>query len=228
MARPTIVSATGSSSRSPTGAIASSRSAAARWGRAKPKYINSPDTPLFHKGRTLFGLARAREAARAEASVVVVEGYMDVIALAAVGLDHAVAPLGTAITEDQIRELWRLAPEPVLCLDGDEAGLRAAVSAADRALPLLKPGYSLRFALLPAGEDPDSVVRHGGAGALKPLLDDALPLADVLWRNAVNRKALDTPERRAALERTLHELVGRIGDATVRGYYRDYVNQRLW
>lgn len=196
-------------------------------GEAKPKYINSPDTPLFHKGRTLFGLARAREAARAEASVVVVEGYMDVIALAAVGLDHAVAPLGTAITEDQIRELWRLAPEPVLCLDGDEAGLRAAVSAADRALPLLKPGYSLRFALLPAGEDPDSVVRHGGAGALKPLLDDALPLADVLWRNAVNRKALDTPERRAALERTLHELVGRIGDATVRGYYRDYVNQRL-
>ena len=196
-------------------------------GDGKPKYINSPDTPLFHKGRTLFGLAHARKAARAEASVVVVEGYMDVIALAAVGLDHAVAPLGTAITEDQIRELWRLAPEPVLCLDGDEAGLRAAVSAADRALPLLKPGYSLRFALLPAGEDPDSVVRHGGAAALKPLLDDALPLADVLWRNAVNRKTLDTPERRAALERTLHELVGRIGDATVRGYYRDYVNQRL-
>ena len=196
-------------------------------GDGKPKYINSPDTPLFHKGRTLFGLARSREAARAEASVVVVEGYMDVIALAAVGLDHAVAPLGTAITGDQIRELWRLAPEPVLCLDGDEAGLRAAVSAADRALPLLKPGYSLRFALLPAGEDPDSLVRQGGAAALKPLLDDALPLADVLWRNAVNRRTLDTPERRAALERELSESVGRIGDATVRGYYRDYVNQRL-
>ena len=196
-------------------------------GDGKPKYINSPDTPLFHKGRTLFGLARSREAARAEASVVVVEGYMDVIALAAVGLDHAVAPLGTAITEDQIRELWRLAPEPVLCLDGDEAGLRAAVSAADRALPLLKPGHSLRFALLPAGEDPDSLVRHGGAGALKPFLDNALPLADVLWRNAVNRRTLDTPERRAALERELSELVGRIGDATVRGYYREYVNQRL-
>src|SRR3546814_816658 len=125
----------------------------------QPKYLNSPETPLFHKGRVLYGLAQALKAARDANEVVVAEGYMDVIALAQAGLTQAVAPLGTALTEEQMAELWRLAPEPILCFDGDVAGQRAAARAAERALPLLKPGHSFRFALLPAGEDPDSLDR---------------------------------------------------------------------
>ncbi len=139
-------------------------------GDGQPKYLNSPDTPLFHKGRVLYGLAQAREAASKAGEVIVAEGYMDVIALAQGGFPHAVAPLGTALTEDQITELWRLAREPIVCFDGDAAGQKAAARAADRTLPILKPGHSLRFVTLPIGEDPDDLIKRGGAKAMRAVL----------------------------------------------------------
>src|SRR5258706_1429831 len=151
-------------------------------GEGQPKYLNSPETPLFHKGRTLYGLGQALRPARDAGEIVVAERYMDVIALAQAGFAQAVAPLGTALTEDQMGELWRLVAEPTLCFDGDGAGERAAAPAAERALPLLKPGQSLRFALLPAGEDPDTLVIAPGAPAMRAVLDAALPLAEMGWR----------------------------------------------
>ena len=196
-------------------------------GEAKAKYLNSPETPVFHKGSVLYGLALAAPAVREIGTVVIVEGYMDVIALYGAGLRHVVAPLGTAVTEDQIRLLWRAAPEPILCLDGDAAGRKAAERAADRALPGLRPGCSLRFAFLPWGEDPDSVVRGDGIEALTEILDAAEPLAEVVWRSTVAGKAVDTPERRALLRRSLAELTRRIGDNTVRAYYREFFDGRL-
>ena len=162
----------------------------------QPKYLNSPDTPLFQKGRVLYGWALARIAAAKDPSAIVVEGYMDVIALHRAGFATAVAPLGTALTEVQIEDLWRIAPEPVLCFDGDAAGQRAAARALARALPILKPGLSLRFATLPAAEDPDSLILHHGPAAMRELLDRAQPLAEVLWRVEAGQP-IDTPERRA-------------------------------
>ena len=196
-------------------------------GEAKAKYLNSPETPLFHKGSVLYGLALAAPAVRESGTVVIVEGYMDVIALHGAGLRHVVAPLGTAVTEDQIALLWRAAPEPILCLDGDAAGRKAAERAAERALPGLRPGCSLRFAFLPWGEDPDSIVRGEGIGVVREVLEAAEPLAEVLWRSAVAGKAIDTPERRALLRRSLAELTRRIGDKTVRAYYREFLAARL-
>ena len=155
------------------------------------KYLNSPETPLFHKGQTLYALALAREAAAKDAEVIVTEGYMDVIALHQAGFGGAVAPLGTAVTEAHIQALWRLAPEPVLCFDGDNAGQRAAHRAAERALPLLAPGRSLRFAILPAGEDPDSLLQAGGLAAMDTVLGAARPMVDVLcgpWKPAASRR----------------------------------------
>ncbi|MCZ6522639.1 MAG: DNA primase, partial [Alphaproteobacteria bacterium] len=197
-------------------------------GEARAKYLNSPETPLFHKGRTLYNLARARAPARQAGTVLVVEGYMDVIALAVAGLGHAVAPLGTALTEAQMEELWRLAPEPVLCLDGDAAGRRAAYRAAERSLPLLKPGHSLLFALLPNGEDPDSLVRRRGVRAMTALVEAAAPLSDMLWAKETASGRLDTPERRAALEQRLLRQVSEIRDETVKQYYRRHFKARLW
>jgi DNA primase len=196
-------------------------------GEGQPKYLNSPETPLFHKGRVLFGLAQAAEAIRETGEVVVAEGYMDVIAMSQAGLAQAVAPLGTALTEEQILLLWRLAPEPILCFDGDAAGERAAARAADRALPLLKPGCSLRFALLPPGEDPDSLVRARGAGALTERLKAALPLAELLWRLETAARRFDTPERRSGLRQRLGALAARIADRTVQEDYRLEFDHRL-
>ncbi|HZD26552.1 MAG TPA: DNA primase, partial [Alphaproteobacteria bacterium] len=181
----------------------------------KAKYLNSPETPLFHKGRLLYNLAGAREAVREAGTVLVTEGYMDVIALAEAGFGHAVAPLGTALTEEQMQELWRLAPEPVLCFDGDNAGQRAAFRAAERALPLLKPGHSFRFVGLPPGEDPDSLVRGQGAGAMRALVEAAEPLGAVIWRMATEGQSFNTPERRAGLRQALREAVARIADPVV-------------
>jgi DNA primase len=189
-------------------------------GDGQPKYLNSPEGPLFHKGRTLYALHIAREAASAGAPVIVAEGYMDVVALHRAGFRGAVAPLGTALTEDQLVELWRLAAEPVLCFDGDAAGQRAAERGAVRALPLLAPGKSLRFVSLPAGQDPDDLVRQpGGPEAFRTLLAEAAPLAAVLWATEVGRGPLDTPERRAALRVRLREHINRIGDRDVRRFY---------
>ena len=196
-------------------------------GAARAKYINSPETDLFHKGRALYNLAGARRAAREFDALIVAEGYMDVIALHRAGLTHAVAPLGTALSEDQLGLMWRLAAEPVLCLDGDEAGRRAAIRAAERALPLLRPGRSLRFAFLPPGADPDSVIAEGGRAALAPTLDAARPLVDVLWELEVARNPADTPERRAGLRKSLDERVAQIADKDVRAAYFDEFRNRF-
>ena len=197
-------------------------------GDGQPKYLNSPDTPLFHKGSVLYGLAQAREPALQAGTVVVCEGYMDVITLHRAGFAHAVAPLGTALTEQQIELLWRMAPEPIICLDGDAAGRRAAAKAAERALPLLKPGLSLRFASVPPPEDPDSFIRKQGAGALQEVLDRALPLSEVLWRQELAGYAIDTPERRAALEHDVMKLVAGIADRSVADQYRSHFRSLLW
>jgi DNA primase len=198
-------------------------------GEAKAaKYINSPDTPLFDKGRTLYNLAPARQAAHDGHSVIVAEGYMDVIALSRAGFKGAVAPLGTALTETQIEEIWRLADEPVLCFDGDAAGGRAAMRAAERALPLLKPGRSLQFAYLPKGEDPDSLIAAQGAGAMRGILAGAKPLVDVVWAYEQTRKPVDTPERRADLEARLGNWTAEIGDDRIKEHYRQVFRDRVW
>lgn len=192
------------------------------------KYINSPETRLFSKGNVLYGLAAARETVQKRREALVAEGYMDVLALHRAGFRNAVAPLGTALTEAQIQELWRLTPEPVLCFDGDTAGQRAAIRAAERALPLLGAGRSLRFATLPPGEDPDSLLLGEGAPAMQRVLDQARPLADVLWEAILQSQPPDTPERRAALESRLETAVRRIADRRVQVYYRDDFRSRLW
>ncbi|MEQ8601831.1 MAG: DNA primase [Marivibrio sp.] len=193
------------------------------------KYINSPDTALFDKSRTLFNLGEAREAARQEKTdLLVAEGYMDVIALAQAGFDAAVAPLGTAVTEEQIALLWRAADEPVMCLDGDEAGGRAALRAAERAMPQLAPGKSLRFAFLPPGEDPDSLIARDGAAAMRAVVEAAKPLSQVLWESERDRGPYDTPERRADLESRLKRLAGGIENETVKKQYFRAFNDRLW
>jgi DNA primase len=196
-------------------------------GESKAKYLNSPDTPLFHKGRVLYNLARARKAAHDTGELLVTEGYMDVIALAEGGFPAAVAPLGTAVTEEQIEELWRLCAEPTLCFDGDSAGQRAAFRAAERALPLLKPGKSLLFALLPPGEDPDSLLRGQGPAALRGLLEAAQPLADMVWRKATEGRPADTPERRAAIRAELRDQVRAIRDPELREDYRQEMDRRF-
>ncbi|MBV8392813.1 MAG: DNA primase, partial [Alphaproteobacteria bacterium] len=197
-------------------------------GQGEPKYLNSPETPLFHKGANLYCLDRAREAATKDQPVVVAEGYMDVIALHGAGFTGAVAPLGTALTEAHLAELWRLAPEPVLCFDGDAAGQRAALRALDRALPLLKPGHSLRFVTLPPGEDPDSLIGHSGAPVFGESLRTAKPLAEVLWQSELAARSVDTPERRADLERRLMARAGQIADRTVHAEYRRFLRDRLF
>jgi len=197
-------------------------------GDGEPKYLNSPETPLFHKGQTLYGLNLAAPAARKAETMIVTEGYMDVIALAQAGFDHAVAPLGTALTEDQIRLLWKSVREPVLCFDGDKAGQRAAVKAAERALPHLRPGYGIRFAHLPTGEDPDSLVSKHGPGAMQTVLDAALPLSEVLWRTESGGRIPSSAEDRAALQDRLNDHTRHIEDPTVRSHFSRVFGERLW
>jgi DNA primase len=202
-------------------------------GDGHPKYLNSPDTPLFEKGRVLYGWSAARAAAARDVEtggpgVIVTEGYTDVIALYRAGLPPAVAPLGTALTEFQLNELWRLAPEPILCFDGDPPGQRAAIRALRRALPLLQPGRSLRFATLPPGEDPDSLIRTAGRRGFEAILASAQPLSSRLWEIEAGGKPRDTPERRADLERRLMEAVGLIADRTVQAEYRRFARDRLF
>ncbi|MEE8084425.1 MAG: DNA primase [Alphaproteobacteria bacterium] len=191
-------------------------------GEGTPKYLNSPDTPLFQKGHLLYGWSHALKGARETGTLVVSEGYMDVIALIRAGIP-AMAPLGTAITESQILALWQVVPEPVLSFDGDAAGARAAMRAAERALPLLKPGCSFRFVTLPRGEDPDSLVRSRGARGMESLMVSARPLADMIWDMETRGRAVDTPERRAAVEKGLLNRARAIADRQVQDYYvRDF------
>jgi len=191
------------------------------------KYLNSPETPLFHKGDNLYNLAPARLATHNGAPLVVVEGYVDVIAMVGVGFAASVAPLGTALTENQLALLWKMADEPILCFDGDKAGQKAAWRAADLALPHLLPGKSLRFALLPEGQDPDDLARSGGRAAIEEVIGAARGLADVIWSREIEGGTYATPERRAALEKRIGEISNGIRDEVVRRYYRQDLAKRL-
>ena len=194
---------------------------------APAKYLNSPETPLFHKGHVLFNAHRARAAAHDKSRVIAVEGYMDAVALSEAGFGESVAPLGTALTEDQVKLLWRMSDEPILCFDGDSAGRKAAFRAVDTALPLLEPGRSLAFAFLPDGLDPDDLVRQQGPEAMEGILGRARPLAEVLFDREWSTGEWSTPERRAGLEKQLRECVSKIADPAIRGHYAQDFAQRL-
>lgn len=194
---------------------------------APAKYLNSPETPLFHKSHVLYNGQAARSASRKGVPVVAVEGYVDVIACVTAGFEGTVAPLGTALTEDQLRMLWQMADEPILCFDGDDAGLKAAFRAVDMALAGLTPGKSVRFALLPEGRDPDDLIREEGPQALRKALEAAVPLVDMLWMSAAHGADLSTPERRAGLERTLRNAVATIAEPDVRRHYEVAIRERV-
>ncbi|PZQ94409.1 MAG: DNA primase [Cereibacter sphaeroides] len=195
-------------------------------GAGEPKYLNSPDTPLFDKGRTLYNIDRASPASRSSGRVIVVEGYMDVIALAQAGFGEAVAPLGTALTEHQIERLWKMVEVPILCFDGDSAGQKAAIRAATRALPLLRPGHSLAFSTLPAGQDPDDLIRASGPAAMEAVLGSAEPLIERLWSHELTVAPLDTPEQRAALKQRLRAITDAIQHPDVRAHYAHEFRER--
>ena len=197
-------------------------------GDGQPKYLNSPDTPVFNKRRVLYNLNYAKDKAYEARKIVVCEGYMDVIAQAKYGFDYAVAPLGTALTEEQIAEAWKICPEPTLCFDGDSAGVRAAMRSVDRVLPILKAGYSLQYVFLPDKMDPDEFLKAKGAEAYAEMLAETVPLADLLWRKNVESQPTDTPEQKALFEKNVMEEVGKIADEKVRGYYLQDMKRRLF
>jgi DNA primase len=192
---------------------------------AGAKYLNSPETALFDKGRTLFNHGPAREAAGKGHALIVAEGYMDVIALVRAGFEAAVAPLGTAITEDQLRLLWRIADEPIIALDGDRAGLAAAMRLVDLALPMLQPGKTLRFCLMPEGQDPDDLIKAKGRAAMQARLEAAVPLVQILWRRETEGQVFDSPERRAALDRRLRAAIATIPDASLKHHYGEALRE---
>ncbi|EPE97818.1 DNA primase [Rhizobium grahamii] len=197
---------------------------------APAKYLNSNETELFHKGNVLYNFARARRAtqgASGEGTIIAVEGYMDVIALHQAGVENAVAPLGTALTENQLELLWKMTQQPVLCFDGDGAGIRAANRAADLALPHIKPGRTVRFALLPDGKDPDDLVRDEGRAPFDKVMSQAKPLAEMIWSREINTGQFETPEGKAELEARLKQLVAVIADENVRRHYQQDMRDRL-
>lgn len=190
-------------------------------GEGEPKYLNSPDTVLFDKGRTLYNIDRASPASRSAKRLILVEGYMDVIALDRAGIAEVVAPNGTAVTEAQLERMWRLDPSPILCFDGDSAGRKAAIRAAARALPLIRPDRTLRFVELPAGQDPDDLIRSGGREAFEALVESPEPLDARLWRHELEAQPLTTPEARAGLRQRLIDHASTIGDQALARLYRD-------
>lgn len=198
-------------------------------GPGEPKYLNSPESPLFHKGRELYGQDHAWKARASTQPLLVCEGYMDVISLVQGGFDRCVAPLGTALTQDQISLLWRLEKEPVLCFDGDAPGQKAAVRALERALPLLKPGHSLNFATLPCGQDPSSLLEGQNKGVFIQILSAKKTLLEMLWDTFVARSGdVSTPERRSLWEKNIHETLQTIGDEGVRTHYRRFIGDKLF
>ena len=195
---------------------------------ARAKYLNTRETPLFDKGRALFNHGPAREAAGKGQPLIVAEGYMDVIALVMAGFEAAVAPLGTAITEDQLRLMWRMADEPIIALDGDKAGLRAAMRLIDIALPLLEAGKTLRFAIMPKGQDPDDLIRAGGPEAMADVLSKATPLVELLWRRETEGKVFDSPERKAALDKAIGQALAQIKDPGLKHHYGQALKDLRW
>lgn len=202
-------------------------------GDYKPaKYMNSSDTPLFDKSRTLYGQSFARQAARDGSQILVTEGYMDVIACHQAGFKGAVAPMGTALTDDQIVMLWAMIVSeekvPVLCFDGDNAGRGAAVRACEKILPLLKPYHSARFAFMVDGEDPDSLIKAGGAKAFQAVLDSAIPLFDFLWLSHTAGRNFDTPESRAGVSKSIENAIRTIADGEVQKHYMSELRRRVY
>jgi DNA primase len=194
---------------------------------ALAKYMNSPETELFHKSNVLYNFAKARKPAYDQKQVIAAEGYMDVIALHAAGFTNAVAPLGTALTERQMELLWRMHPEPILCFDGDGAGQKAAHRAIDMALPNIQPGRSIRFAMLPEGKDPDDLIKEEGPEAMRQVIDGALPLAEMLWNREIASGIFNTPERKAELQSRMRQIVGSIKEESVRYHYDQDMRERL-
>ena len=196
-------------------------------GDGQPKYLNSPETTLFNKRRMLYNYNFARDAGYENKRLIICEGYMDVIALDKFGFSYAAAPMGTALTEDQINEAWKVVNEPILCFDGDGAGIKAALRSVDRALPILKPGYSLQFMFLPDKMDPDEFLRAKGADAFEKLFADTMPLTELLWQKNTRNKPSDTPERKALIEKNLKEEVSKINDKDVRTFYAQEMRKRI-
>ena len=192
------------------------------------KYLNSPETELFDKGRSLYNHGPARAAAGRDTPLIVAEGYMDVIALSEGGFASCVAPLGTAITENQLQMLWRMSDEPVIALDGDKAGIRAAMRLIDLALPRLEAGKSLRFAIMPEGKDPDDMIRSEGPAAVQAVLDQAMPMVKLLWQRETEGRVFDSPERKAALDKALREKIRLIRDPSIRQHYGEDIKELRW
>jgi DNA primase len=194
----------------------------------KAKYLNSPETDLFDKGRSLYNVKNARVAAGNGQPLLVAEGYMDVIALSEAGFGASVAPLGTAVTENQLAMLWRISDEPIITLDGDTAGQRAALRLIDLSLPLLEAGRSLRFAMMPEGQDPDDLLKSSGKGAVQSLVDAAVPMVQLLWQRETEGKNFDSPERKAALDKSLREKIMLIKDPSIRSHYGQAIKDLRW
>ena len=192
---------------------------------ARAKYLNSPETPLFDKGSNLYNLVSARSAVGKGEPLIVTEGYMDVIALDSGNFNGAIAPLGTAITEKQLQLMWRISPEPIIALDGDKAGLRAAYRLIDLSLPLLRTGKALRFSIMPEGKDPDDLIRNEGASVFKNLIDEAVPMVDLIWRRETEGRSFDSPERRAGLDKSLADAIALIKEKNLKNHYRDALFQ---
>lgn len=195
---------------------------------SQPKYLNSPETPIFNKRRILYNMTHARESAYQNKRLIICEGYMDVIALDSFGFNYAVAPLGTALTEEQILEAWKVCPNPILCFDGDGAGIKAAIRSIDRVLPILRAGYSVSYIFLKEKKDPDELLHTLGPAVFEQYLQRAKPLVDILWHKCKMNKDTSTPEQKALIEKEVYEEVGKIKDAQIRSYYAQEMKQRIY
>ena len=196
--------------------------------KSQPKYLNSPETPVFNKRKILYNLNYAREKGYDAQKLIICEGYMDVIAMDKYGIGYAVAPLGTALTEEQIQEAWRVVNEPICCFDGDNAGVRAAIRSVDRVLPILKPGYSLQYAFLPDKQDPDEFLKAKGTEEFLKVITDTLPLKDLLWKKNIDGRQVNTPEQKALIEKDVKDEVAKIADETVRNYYVQEMKSKIY
>lgn len=195
---------------------------------SQPKYLNSPETPIFNKRRILYNMTYAREPAYQKKRLIICEGYMDVIALDSFGFDYATAPLGTALTEEQILEAWKVCPNPTLCFDGDNAGIKAAIRSIDRVLPILRAGYSVNYIFLKEKKDPDELLHTLGPQVFEQYLQRAKPLVDILWHKCKMNKDTNTPEQKALIEKETFEEVGKIKDPQIRNYYAQEMKQRIY